>query len=380
MRHHAWLLVLAYATACGDDDGGSTDTMDAGTLDSGTGVGDGGLSSDAAVACSSEATQQGRVACAANAMLATLTDTQKAGVAFALTDYATRSKWSNFPVQMNARAGMQMSALSSSSQAAVLDLLRIALNTNGQNTAIGILRADDYLASRANGYGSGLYSVAVFGTPAATGDFEVMFGGHHMAYNLNFVGGNLYPVPQHLGAEPKGSFTLNGASYDPLTAKGDAMFAIYSGLDTAQRTTAYLSGQTFNDTIAAPSLDYNKGASRTSKTVYPTGDNRKGVKVSDLSTTQQALVTTAIEQWARQYPNELSDALMTAYTGAYADTLFAWAGSSSGPSKDAQNSYLRIDGPRVWIELAVQGGIVIQGETHYHTIYRDKTMDYGGQF
>ena len=71
---------------------------------------------------------------------------------------------------------------------------------------------------------------------------------------------------------------------------------------------------------------------------------------------------------------------MTAYTGAYNDTLFAWAGASSGPSPDVQNSYLRIDGPRVWIELAAQGGVVIRNQTHYHTIFRDKEKDYGGQF
>jgi hypothetical protein len=34
----------------------------------------------------------------------------------------------------------------------------------------------------------------------------------------------------------------------------------------------------------------------------------------------------------------------------------------------------------LWIELAVQGGIVIRNETHYHTVYRDKELDYGGDF
>jgi hypothetical protein len=37
---------------------------------------------------------------------------------------------------------------------------------------------------------------------------------------------------------------------------------------------------------------------------------------------------------------------------------------------------MRIDGPRAWIEIACQGGIVITGQTHYHMIYRDKTYDY----
>ena len=37
---------------------------------------------------------------------------------------------------------------------------------------------------------------------------------------------------------------------------------------------------------------------------------------------------------------------------------------------------MRIDGPRVWIEIAVQSGIVIRGQTHYHMMFRDKTYDY----
>ena len=71
---------------------------------------------------------------------------------------------------------------------------------------------------------------------------------------------------------------------------------------------------------------------------------------------------------------------MTAYTSeeALADTYVAFGGNSSGPDQAVQGSYLRGDGPRIWIELAVQNGVVISGMTHHHTIYRDKLNDYGG--
>jgi len=322
------------------------------------------------------------VACAANAFLGTLSSTQRAQVNLDLSDYTSRTLWSNLPVMLKPRGGLQYGSLSTESQTALLALLNIALNDAGQATMTGILRGDDYLATMASGYGSDLYSIAIFGTPDATGDFEVMFGAHHMAYNLNFVGGNFYPIPHHLGCEPKASFTYNGASYAPLQPMGDAMFAVYAALGTSEQTSAYLSGQTFGDVVVSPDLDYGKGANRTSKSAYPTGSNRTGVLVSSLDAAKQALVTAAIERWVRQYPSEVTDGLMTDYTSAtaYADTYFAWGGSSSGPDKDVSGSYLRIDGPRVWIELAVQGGIVIRDATHYHSIYRDKTLDYGGQF
>lgn len=388
MKRYAWLGMIALTAACGGDDDSSGNTADAGTLDASTldaatATSDGGLQTEAAKACTSQPTQQAKVACAANAVLATLTDTQKTSVNMELTDYVSRSKWSNLPAGgMNVRAGVQMSALGTASKAATLDLMTVSLNTLGQTTATGILRADDYLAANGggSGYGSSLYSIAIFGTPGPSSNFEVMFGGHHMAYNLSFVDGSLYPAPQHLGVEPKGAFTQDGASYDPMSSKGDAIFAIYDALDATQKTTSYLSGEVYSDTLVAPSLDYAKGSARTTSTAYPTGTKRKGVKVSDLSADQQRLVTAAIEQWVRQYPSEVVDALMSAYTGAYSDTLFAWAGSASGPNKDVNGSYLRIDGPRVWIELACQSGVVIRDKTHYHTIYRDKEKDYGGQF
>ena len=103
MSRGAWPFVLAVALACGDDDGGTGGTNDGGTAvpsDGGT-ITDGGLRTEAARTCTSQTTQQARVACAANALLATLNDAQKASVGLALTDYVNRSKWSNFPVMLN---------------------------------------------------------------------------------------------------------------------------------------------------------------------------------------------------------------------------------------------------------------------------------------
>jgi hypothetical protein len=114
-------------------------------------------------------------------------------------------------------------------------------------------------------------------------------------------------------------------------------------------------------------------------TNYPTGVNRRGMLVSDLTDDQKALVITAIEQWVKDFPDAVSNSLMDTYTSdaALADTYIAWAGDwDSGIDIDNRGTYMRIDGPRLWIELICQGGAVLS-ETHYHTMYRDKEMDYG---
>src|SRR6478735_9306649 len=70
-----------------------------------------GLNTEAAANCQTLATQQGRVACAANAVLATLSATQLSSVNLKLTDYTNRTKWNNLPVAMKPRAGVQMGSL-----------------------------------------------------------------------------------------------------------------------------------------------------------------------------------------------------------------------------------------------------------------------------
>jgi hypothetical protein len=155
------------------------------------------------------------------------------------------------------------------------------------------------------------------------------------------------------------------------------MIAIFDNLGDTDLATAHLSGQ-FSDVVVGP-VEYATGSSAAAKAKFPTGANRTGVLVSTLSTAEQALVTTAIKAWVADYDPAISDALLADYTSAaaFADTYVAWGGSGTAPSVDTSGTYLRIDGPRLWIEVACQGGIVIQGKTHYHTMYRGKTYDYG---
>lgn len=49
--------------------------------------------------------------------------------------------------------------------------------------------------------------------------------------------------------------------------------------------------------------------------------------------------------------------------------------TSTDPS--VQGAYVRIQGPRLWIEIDAQGGIVTN-RIHFHSIRRDEATDYGG--
>lgn len=199
----------------------------------------------------------------------------------------------------------------------------------------------------------------------------LQIGGHHLAHNIVYLSGSGYPVPHHVAVEPKASFAINSETYSPMLDDGEALVAIYDSMDSSQLSSAYLAGQSFADVVLGP----DNGS--TSLGDYP---DQEGVLVSSLSAAQQALVRAAIAHWVGDYADDISDALIADYTSdeAFAQTYVAWAGDeSAGVDVDHSGTYLRIDGPRVWIEVACQGGIVIRGETHYHSIYRDKTQDYG---
>ena len=89
----------------------------------------------------------------------------------------------------------------------------------------------------------------------------------------------------------------------------------------------------------------------------------------------------AITEWAGDFDGPaISDALLAEATSAeaLADTRIAWAGTTDSPDLETEGTYFRIDGPRVWIELACQGGVIFRDATHFHTIFRDKSLDYGG--
>lgn len=365
------LILVAALAACNSNSMGDL-AVDA--------SGQSGVDASSGVDCSSASTMIEKAVCQADGFIATLDDTQKTTANPAFTDTAGRTKWSNLPTGGVQRGGIQMGTLSAQSQAAALELMAVVLNSDGTSDLNGVRAADDYLNTSGGGagYGSGLYWIGIWGTPSTSGNWSIMFGGHHMAFNITFVGGIGYATPNHLGVEPKSAFTVNGTSYQPLADEGAAMLAIFTAMSSAETSTAHLSG-TFGDVVIGP-VEYGTGSSASAKAKYPTGANRTGVLVSSLTADQQALVTTAIGAWAGDFDTAISSQLIADYTSAaaYADTYVAWGGSGTSPDVDTSGTYFRIDGPRVWIEVACQGGVVFRNATHYHTIYRDKTYDYGG--
>lgn len=279
------------------------------------------------------------------------------------------AKWSNFPpFGYRNRVGATLGEFTPEQlgfvKAMLVEASGIAAN-EGYDELEQILNADDFLVTVSGvgpGFSSGNYHFALLGEPAEKGTWQLYFGGHHTALSNTFTDGKMTgATPSFRGVEPFTAFDMNGRSNEPMAQERSAFAAMLQSLNTAQAKTARLS-QVFTNIIVGPQKDDN----------FPA--QREGQRVGDLSPAQQQLVLAAIGTYVRDIDPANADAIMARYQAQLADTYISYAGTTS---MNAENDYVRIDGPNLWIELSMQPGREVEG-IHPHSVWRDRTGDYGG--
>ncbi|MCK9877943.1 DUF3500 domain-containing protein [Frankia sp. Ag45/Mut15] len=373
--------LFSAVTACGSDSDADTSSTSASTSTSTAGPsgapngfpggapGGGGLQTFTAVDLDTDGANASganttEVVAAATAFLATL-DTSTAGkVSYDFADSESRQTWSNYPAQQVPRKGIALSELDGDAKPAAMALVKTMLSAQGYAQVQTIQQADDWLransASGTDSFGSDSdYYIAIYGKPSATGSFMVQFGGHHLARNYTYKGATVSITPDFTGTEPK-SFTIGSTAVEPMKEKADTLFDVFDSLRDDQEAKAKLSG-TIDDILMGPGVDSGK---------FPA---TQGVAVSDLSAEQRTLVLDAIAAWVNDASPGAAASLMKTYTAQLSQTHVAFANSDT---VDGESTYLRIDGPRVWIEL-VNTRSRSTPNVHYHGVYRDKTDDYG---
>ena len=200
-------------------------------------------------------------------------------------------------------------------------------------------------------------------TASTTGLWEILFTGHHYTQPYIFNAGQVTGVtPAFRAVEPASAVTSGGRSFQPFEQERAAFAAMLTGLSSTEQTTARLS-QTFSDVVLGPGKDAQ----------FPS--TKVGLQVSTLSADKQALVLNAIRLYVNDLEPTTAAAILTKYTSELANTYIAYSGNTS---VSAQNDYVRIDGPSVWIEFSYQGGVIIRNSPHPHSVWRDRTGDYGG--
>lgn len=303
------------------------------------------------------------------AFLATLTSTQSNTTMYSLLLTNARN-WSNLPISLATRNGLRFDSLSAAQQTAMLNVATNALGDNGAWLFNEIRAADGVLATvQSSSYSSNYYYIAFVGTPSTNSPWVLQLGGHHIAYNIPFNTTNVSATPFFLGIEPK-VWTNNSVVHAPLTNKFSAVLALRQSLSTS----ALLSG-TYSDIVFGAN---GSGNHDNYPQTYPTSG--RGQSYTNLTAAQQLLVKAVIESWLTNTSPAVYAELKAIYESdlALSQTYVGYSGSDTTLVSSSGN-YVRVDGPRVWIEWSCQNGIVYSG-IHYHTIWRDKLSDYGSSF
>ena len=307
-----------------------------------------------------------KILCLANAFKAQLNATQIAKMELVYSK-TNAVKWSNFPQQLFnlKRVGISFGELTeiqiSYAKALIKELSSTSFSNEGWDEIQQILNADNYLKTvNANGgYGSANYYISFLGTPATTGTFAILFGGHHLAFQNTYKDGVITGVtPSFRGIEPAGTFNFNNTNNLPLEQEKAAFLAVLNSLSVSELATAKLSVAT-SDLVAGPQQE-------NIPITY------SGVKCSTLSSSQKDLIKVAI----RTYVQDVAEfsSYLTTYESELDNTYISYTGNTS---LTVRGDYFRIHGPSVWIEWAVQPAVALP-QPHVHSVWRDKLKDYGG--
>jgi len=365
-RLSTWGLLLALAasfSACKKDD----------TTSSSSSSGSSSTSNPDPITvstCTSTATGIAKVICLAEAFKSQLDASQ---ITTLQTTYsvANAKRWSNLPQGLvngnNKRIGLNFGALNTIQVQYAKALIKEIAGTTtneGWDEIQQLLNADEYLNANGGGstYGAANYYLAFLGTPATTGTFEIQFGGHHLAFANTYKDGALVgATPSFRGVEPFATFTWNSTSNQPLQQEAAAFSAMLTGLTSTEQATAKQSA-TYSDLVAGPQQDGNFPATAV------------GLKCATMTAAEKALVLAAIKTYVYDTDDADAATILAKYASELDNTYVAYSGTTAMTTR---NDYVRIDGPSVWIEYSCQNGIVLS-PTHPHSVWRDKTKDYGG--
>ena len=300
---------------------------------------------------------------------ASLSTAERAAVQFPF-DSAKKSGWWSVPINLEPRNGVAAGDLSARQRARLWALLGTIMSPQGYADEVGVRKADTYLNIAYRGattpaskfeYGEGHYYVAIFGRPSRSTKWMVQFTGHHYTVNMTFHGTSVSNTPYFIGVNPPTRFQLDGHSYEPMVHQVAAMFGAVRSLNASQRARAQLTS-TFRDVLVGAAMDRQ----------FPP---RQGITVSMLSKAQQELVTRAILSYVSVMPRAQARSLLATYEEQYSRTKLAWSTSTNATTA---NAYVRIQGPRVWIEISrTTLGQLVGEAVHYHSIERDIENDYG---
>ncbi|CDN43032.1 DUF3500 domain-containing protein [Paenibacillus sp. P22] len=323
-----------------------------------------GIAREAKAACS-RLPHDSRVACLARALEDTLPRQQRKAIRYPFTAKHAVN-WSYLPLEEAPRNGISLGSMSPASLEAFKALAAEALGPHGYHTMKAILLADqaEQEASGNPKWDSRLYHVAFLGDPSESNPWMLQISGHHLAVNRTYHTREQGLTPMFVGIEPRIS-AAGGRTYGPMEGRLQASYELFRSLNPDQLAAAQLE-EKFEDVRLGPGRDAR----------FP---EHEGLPYSHLDDKQKRKVREAVTGWAIDaHPSDMPQLLADYFAEEALDrTYIGWSGSLDDKEP---GSYLRIEGPRLWIESVVKREAAMPGRGHVHSVWRDRKADYGGCF
>ncbi len=311
----------------------------------------------------------------AQRFLKTLKPEEVKQATFAFSD-TMRIKWTNLPLGLVPRPGIQYGSLSDSSKMAFHRYLTTLLSSQGYLKITSLMQLDDILnllmqesfdkgkldqktltMFQSFKWGYNNYYIAVFGDPQSKDPWSLNFGGHHIALNMTARGESISVSPLFLGTDPDEIKFGKYAGLRVLSKEEDYGFTLLNFLTDGQKKVAVLSKEVPHDIITNPK------ANQRITDFY-------GIAAKEFNKDQKAILEILIQEYIHNFEHETAHRLYEKITKTGLDKIyFAWIGS---PVRDKPHYYI-LHGPDFLIEYDNFQG----GGNHIHLILRETGNDFG---
>jgi hypothetical protein len=323
-----------------------------------------GLMGSGTSVCQADDSSGDAMARAAEKFLDSLNAEQKDRAAFAF-DVEERFNWQF----MRDRAdkprfkGLSLKDMKSEQKKAAIDLLATATSAAGKELAATLMSLESLVPKDAKEGGAirdpEWYFFAVFGKPAAKGDWGWRLQGHHLSMNFTLRDGKVISMtPVFLGAEP--AEVVNGPrkGLRPFADADDLGKKLFRSLDDGQRKAA----------LVEESFPRYRGGDKKLAASEPLG-----LAAAKMNEKQRDILVELLNAHMSRYPADVAKAEMAAVKAAdIGKVYFAYVGDPE------QKRAYRIHGPTLLIEFSnEQDDSEKNMHNHVHSVWRNPKGDFG---
>ena len=308
-----------------------------------------------------------------------LTPDQKRSSLFSVESDEWR-KWHN--IELYERQGLGLFDMNEEQKQLAFNILRTSLSAKGFEKSKNIMAMEGYLKQlvikeqqipqqRIDLLGHEKFYLTIMGIPSESEPWGWQLDGHHLVINYFVLKDQVVMTPTFMGSEP--NFIEEGPDSGIRTFQEEEKkgLALYASLNVSQKEKATLWDK--------KEYTFNQAEAFKDNQIIP----YKGINASDLTTEQNGLLMTLIEEYVGNIKPGHAKIKMTEVKQHLENTWFCWVGGSS----ENDVFYYRIHSPVVLIEFDHHSPIFLWDRSklrpgpvkwHVHTVVRTPNgNDYG---